>query len=899
MNVSNRKCVRRLSIQSMRAAKLRNGIAICAIALTTLLFTSLFTIALSISYSFEQANFRQAGGYSHGVFKYLTKEQFDELSTDPLIKEYGIRRYAGMPDAVPFNKSHVEVSYCDPNAARWMFIDPKEGRLPAEGTNEAATDTAVLALLGVEPELGAKFTMTFQVDGVPVTETFTLCGWWEYDEAIVANHVLIPKSRTEEIFEKLNTKGIDGITSTYSMDVMFSDSINIEKNMDAVLSSHGYQDDSPSSGDSYISTGINWGYTSSQLSDSIDPLTVVSIAALLLLIIFTGYLIIYNVFQISVSNDIRFYGLLKTIGTTGRQLRRIIRMQAFFLSLAGIPLGLLAGYLAGTILTPIILSQLNGVAMDAVSANPLIFIGSTLFSLFTVLLSCHKPGRMAGRVSPVEAIRYTDGSKKTKRSGSDTAKQKKKTHMKNRHSCNTKKGSSLTKMAWANLGRNRSKTIVTIISLTLAVVMLNMTVTFTSGFDLDKYLKNVVSDFVLANAGYFQTGHTWNAQMAVEDEVIHLLDEQDGITNAGRIYGSYSPVMEFVTEDYYRSMRSYWPNADVDHAVSLEERNENGLLSNQALLYGMEPYALDKLTVLEGDTSKLYEPEGNYIAAVYLKDDYDNPIIDSHWAQLGDTITLRYVDEFEYFDTDTGEKLDPDSIQEGMNYGRRVKAYHEISYEVAALVLVPHTLSYRYYGIDQFILNDRTFIRDTGTDSVMLYAFDASDESSAALETFLSDLTKNQMPQFDYESKETYAAEFDSFHNMFLLLGGMLSFIVGLVGILNFLNAVLTGILTRRREFAVLQSIGMTGRQLKTMLVWEGIYYALGSIVLSLLLSILTGPLLSNVLGGIFWFFTYRFTVLPVLCAAPFFALLGAGLPIITYRFVSRHSIVERLHESE
>ena len=56
-----------------------------------------------------------------------------------------------------------------------------------------------------------------------------------------------------------------------------------------------------------------------------DPATVIAIAAVLLLIIFTGYLIIYNVFQISVTNDIRFYGLLKTIGTTPRQLRRIIR----------------------------------------------------------------------------------------------------------------------------------------------------------------------------------------------------------------------------------------------------------------------------------------------------------------------------------------------------------------------------------------------------------------------------------------------------------------------------------------------------------------------------------------------------------------------------------------------
>src|SRR5699024_2434258 len=102
---------------------------------------------------------------------------------------------------------------------------------------------------------------------------------------------------------------------------------------------HGYQCDD-ATGENYINIGVNWGYSGAQLAANIDPLTVIAIAAMLLLIIFTGYLIIYNVFQISVTNDIRFYGLLKTIGTTGKQIRRMIRRQAYLLSLIGIPIGL-------------------------------------------------------------------------------------------------------------------------------------------------------------------------------------------------------------------------------------------------------------------------------------------------------------------------------------------------------------------------------------------------------------------------------------------------------------------------------------------------------------------------------------------------------------------------------
>ena len=310
MNVSNKKCIRRLALRRMRSSRSANIIAVLAIALTTVLFTSLFTIVMSMLYGYEQSNFRIAGGYAHGCFKYLTEAQFDDLKDDPIIKEYSDRIFVGMPLEAPFDKSHVEVSYCDDNAAKWMYLTPKEGRFPAENTNEAATDTRVLSLLGVTPELGTEFTMTFDVDGTETTETFTLCGWWEYDEAIQANHVLIPRSRAEEIFSKLDTQGLDGITATHNMDVMLNSTAHINEDLLQVLENHGYQSESRSEGENFIPIGVNWGYIQAGLAEGMDPENVIAFGAIILLIIFTGYLIIYNVFRISVSNDIRHYGLL-------------------------------------------------------------------------------------------------------------------------------------------------------------------------------------------------------------------------------------------------------------------------------------------------------------------------------------------------------------------------------------------------------------------------------------------------------------------------------------------------------------------------------------------------------------------------------------------------------------
>ncbi len=141
--------------------------------------------------------------------------------------------------------------------------------------------------------------------------------------------------------------------------------------------------------------------------------------------------------------------------------------------------------------------------------------------------------------------------------------------------------------------------------------------------------------------------------------------------------------------------------------------------------------------------------------------------------------------------------------------------------------------------------------------------------------------------------------EFEDFQSMFLLLGGVLSFIVGTVGILNFFNATLTSIITRRREFAMLQAVGMTGKQLKSMLVYEGLSYGFYAGIVSLIVTLIMDPLVGIKLENVVWFFTYHFTITPVLLVLPIFALLGVLIPLLIYQYVAKTTIVERLREIE
>ena len=895
IRVANKGCVRRLGFRSMRAARTRNIVAVLAIALTTILFTSLFTIASSINYSFQQENFRQAGGDFHGTIKGLTWEQVEEMRTDPLIQGDFARLFVGMPVDPPFNKSHVEVSYLEPAAAPHYFCQPVEGTLPREGTDEAATDTRVLALLGVEPKVGAKFTISFYLDENTssrklVTRTFTLSGWWEYDSALVASNVLLPRSAAEEL-------GAQGSGDPYSMtgewnlDMMFKSDLQIEENILQILENHGYQHDDPQ-GENYLKIGVNWGYSGAQLSNSFDISTLIAIVVLLLLIIFTGYLIIYNVFQISVTNDIRFYGLLKTIGTTGKQIKRVVRQQALLLSLIGIPIGLLLGFVIGNKLTPVIMTQLS-YKNAFVSFNPLIFIGAALFALLTVFLSCARPGRMAAKVSPVEAVRYTEGG------GPKKAGKREKVRK-------ARSGASLPGMAWANLGRSRGKTVVTVISLTLAVVLATITYTFATGFDMNKYLaRNADVDFILGDAAYFQpSGGFRTEDEAVPEEIISDVNARNGLEESGRVYGGVSAMKEFVTEDWFRQgYGMYNPPEVVDEIVARTSRQPSGLLETGVQMYGMEDFPLSLLNVLEGDLAPLSDPSQKAIAAVYLSDDYNATQWGSNWAKLGDTVTIRYITETEFFYRDTGEIFtDVDAaIESGRPWGERATVYEDIDYTVCALVQVPRSISYRYrvLGSDDFILGAEQFKQDTGTNSVMTYLFNTTDEAEADMEAFLAEYTESVQPLYDYESRASHVAEFEGFRNMFITMGGALSFIIGLVGVLNFVNAVLTGILTRKRELAVLQSVGMTGKQLKTMLVFEGLYYTLLALAVSLVMTVCLGPLVGSAVEDIFWFFTYRLTVLPIVVILPIFLALGALVPLWTYRSVAKHTIVERLREAE
>lgn len=315
--VKNQKVIRNLSDKSFRASRTRNVIAVLAIALTAMLFTSLFTIGLGSMENFQLQTMRQSGGDSHGVIKDITMDEYEDLKDHPLIKESAPCEVLADNVANPeFLKRHVELWYVPEYHYPHRFLEIEKGRAP-EKADEVLADETTLELLGVPEETGQKITLSLQFGQAdPVTEerTFTVTGILKADAALNVGFVVVSEAYLEAQAEELEALQASqaSMTGRIDMDVNFSNSFSLQKKLDRVITESGY---SVTEGDkNYLSSNVNWAYVSDGAQS--DPLTMGAVAGGLLIILLTGYLIIYNVFQISVVKDIRYYGLLKTIGTT-------------------------------------------------------------------------------------------------------------------------------------------------------------------------------------------------------------------------------------------------------------------------------------------------------------------------------------------------------------------------------------------------------------------------------------------------------------------------------------------------------------------------------------------------------------------------------------------------------
>ena len=883
--VKNNQAIRRLSVRSFGANRTRNVIAAIAIALTAVLFTAVFTIAISLAQQVQRGAMRQAGGDAHGEIKNLSMEEYEILSQHPSIKECG--REIVVADSVEnpeFLKRHVEMHYLDENLYPHWFIRLKEGRNPREA-DEILLDEKSMELLGLTPEPGCEVTLEIRPHfySEPVNRTFRVSGVIEAASAMNVGFVFVPASYLEKYKEEIwpdgsgagNESGREdgkesagtetagagaGSTGKISLQILFSNPRNIQEKLNRVITESGFSLEEGT--ENYIASNANWAYLSDAAGS--DPVTFMGIGMCLVLIMVTGYLIIYNIFQISITRDIRYYGLIKTIGTTGRQIRKILHRQALWLCLMGMPAGLLTGFVTGKFLFPIISSVGQAEEADSfsVAPRPWIFIGAGLFTVVTVLISQWKPARIAGKVSPIEALRYTEYRKKGK-------KQKK-----------TTDGGKLFRMAFSNLGRNKARTASVILSLSLTVILMNSFYTVTKSIDRESFLskmilcEDIIGNAALWNYRYYPVDAEQAREVSLSESFIQACRQQESFAEGGRIYmdinGTVMPVESWEVPDYILKNEEGAPCRYTPEGLTPYNGYETGgyLVS----MHGIEPFVLSKMTVVEGETDKevIWEKlqSGGYLLYAADVDDGGHVIEDEVKHHAGDKVVLQYR-------------------------GKPAREYEIIS------VIKRHSFSLtnRVGSTFSYYITAQEFKENLSEAYLMSYLLDAKKGQEEAMEEFLKTYTSQVEPVMSFESRKSYEGSFRDILGIIIIVGTGLCGMIGLIGILNFFNVTLTGIAARKREFAMMEAIGMTRRQLVGMLMAEGVCHVLLVAAVCLLFGSVFSFTALKALGESVWFIHYQFTLFPVLLAVPFLLVVGILVPGSLYALQKKRSIVEEIRE--
>ncbi|MDR1687478.1 MAG: FtsX-like permease family protein [Clostridiales bacterium] len=850
MNTENKKLIRTLTARKLKSNRARNIVAVIAIALTCTLFTTLFAIGASIFKSVQEATMRQVGTAAHGGLKYLTQAQYSHIKESPLIKDISYSIIIGVAENEALRKNQTEIRYGEDKSARWGFSYPETGDMPRAGL-EAACSTITLDLLGVKHELGQKVPLEFTLYGQKHRVEFTLAGFWEGDGVMAAQQVWLSEEYLNSVVkmpEKVDfTNGMDDIAGTISADVWFSDSFNIDGKINNVLAERGY---APGE----ISTGVNWAYMTS--GGELDPMMTLTALLVIVMILASGYLIIYSVFSISVTGDIKFYGLLKTIGATGKQLRRIVRAQALLLSAAGLPIGFALGFALGYVLTPVIAEITEFKGASSVSVNPLIFVFSGLFSLITVFISCRKPGRIAAKVSPVEAVASFDAK--------PAGRREKRTH----------KVTALN-MAYANITRKKGRLALVAASLALSVILLGSVYSVVRGFDMELYLENQMStDFLLSHYSVLSVFVQGDDYQGVDEDVRAEIKKLNGLTGYADIYLHEEPAHK-LSQIGHKNLNAILDSGMGDYiaqqwgsrpgvAQDLEKAKTEGIVPLH--VYGAGDLAVSEVSP---DVNFDILKSGNYVIATHFFYENASDAEVKSVYNAGDKLTLTNPE---------GEEREFEVIAVAGGYPYSMGPQH----------------SHLLMGSD-IIMADNIFQTFYSNTNPMTTVFNVADEDISAAESRLKNYTENINPDLDYRSRAYYMKEFESLKRTYMMTGGAMSFILAMVGVLNFINAVFTSINSRRTELAMLQSVGMTGRQLKTMLFGEGALYALITVISSATLGVPLSYLIIRAISGQLWFFKWNFSFMPTFVALPVLLLICAAIPLLCYRFTQKASLAERL----
>lgn len=498
------------------------------------------------------------------------------------------------------------------------------------------------------------------------------------------------------------------------------------------------------------------------------------------IIILTSVFVIKNSFDIANQEKKKMYGMLSSIGATSKQIKKNVLHEGFILGLIGIPLGILSGILADYILVIIINYFAKYTSDDfkfvfSISIWPVIL--SAVLGSLTIYLSVLRAAKKSSKISPIEAIRNNNEIK-----------------------INSKKikSSKLVDklygvggdIAYKNLKRNKKRNRTTIISIVISVAVFISLSTFLSyGFKLsNQYYKDINYDIQL----YIRD--------ADEDKTSRIFADIEKLDTITRYSINKSVSMTFDYKKYY--------NDDV-----------------LKFFDGVNDLSLRIMSVGETEFKRILKEnkvdESNF--------NYKGLLIDKNIFYQEGSKNYKEVNLFDLnkFKTVTGSINNKD-LSIGI---------------IKRIDILPMGLQNIYSETPMIIVSDEFYdyivfnYNITTTDSKSLYikSTDAEKLESLIKEYLLdNDITNYNLFNIETEAK----AQRSLIILVAIFLYGFI-IVISLIGVTNIINTISTNMNLRRREFAMLKSIGMTKNEFNKMINLESIMYSTKALIIGIPLGIL------------------------------------------------------------
>lgn len=835
----NSKICWRLAWREIRFHKSRSFLTILAAILTAALFSFVLFLNATCEYNYQNIWQNAYGSLSDIVYSELTPEEADKLAAQENIKEVVSCRLLGAVQEAMIEDGQLAVA--DAAYAQSIGCLPKAGRMPRSGT-EIVMEETTLRRLQLPREPGTTVTLTWHPAGEaePLTQSFTLVGIWEQE--MVSYHTSFWVSEDFALQYAPSAKELPNTT----LGVTLWRRGDLEKNAQRLIQKAGISEAVYTTNTAFDEYQL--AYTRSHLRPFLFNL----LPALL-----CGFFMFYYIFHVSIDTDIRFYGRLKTLGMTSAQIRRVVLGWASMLCLFGIPFGLFLGAL---------LTHLVGPMMDVVSkvvCPPREMILSAFLLWGTLLAACQGSARIAGRLEPAQALSFIPKTAVTRLRSK-------------------RRRVTLLRLAFGNLLQKKARTILSISSLALAVMVFCADYVHFIGYDEERVLQrwSVFDYTILTNSMTSSQDRYLPEDNSISPALLEELSSLDGVTQISPVYSAETSFL--MSEEFYQALTEYFRADDSQYMENMANYTggDDWLISYgkmeqsrqcPAVVYGVEDLVYRKLMgedyLLAGSYDEEAFQSGN-CAIVGIEGVYTDTGI--HYNQpypaIGSTLTIS---------------------------GHKVSV---IAAGAPQQTIIGRPSADAAFNLAVFIPTD-LFLELYPQTNLRQISFDIDYEKQEKVEQFLSDYQKKNHFDNWIMSRGNYQSLFQGNRLTMVAPPLILCLILYLIGILGFINLLVTKILFRSREFAVYESLGMTKGQILKMLILEGLLYTGLTLLILYPCGVLgAGPIMQYYYStGVEWAYQYHFTLLPLHYLALFLIVLAVILPFLCLHNMDRQSIVERL----